>query len=87
MALKAWYVLTHESRSEMDADTTSALDYEHAQRLMVRTEMRIGRNAELVCQLTHAGPLVTSVHSLLDAGNTVRYEHQPGQLSKLLTDF
>jgi hypothetical protein len=28
----------------MDADTTSALDYEHAQRLMVPTEMRIGRN-------------------------------------------
>jgi hypothetical protein len=28
----------------MDADTTSALDYEHAQRLMVPTEIRIGRN-------------------------------------------
>jgi hypothetical protein len=42
MAPKAWYVLTHESRSEMDADTTSALDYEHAQRLMMPTEMRDG---------------------------------------------
>src|SRR4030095_281303 len=30
MAPKAWYVLTHESRSEMDADTTSALDYEQS---------------------------------------------------------
>ena len=28
----------------MDADTTSALDYEHAQRFMVPPEMRIGRN-------------------------------------------
>jgi hypothetical protein len=28
----------------MDADTTSALDDEHAQRLMVPTEIRIGRN-------------------------------------------
>jgi hypothetical protein len=33
MAPKAWYVLTHESRSEMDADTTSALDYEEYRKI------------------------------------------------------
>jgi len=43
--------------------------------------------AKLVRQLTYACPFVTSVDSLLDAGNTVRDEHQPGKLTKLLADF
>src|SRR5215813_13395520 len=32
MAPKAWYVLTHESRSKMDADTTSAWGFDKTMR-------------------------------------------------------
>ena len=38
--------------------------------------------AELLSQLTHAGPLLTVVHSLLDASDPFRREHEGRQLTE-----
>ena len=39
--------------------------------------------AELVCQFTHAGPLLTVLHCVLDGRDTLWGEEQSSQLTKL----
>src|SRR5437764_7875046 len=43
--------------------------------------------AQLVWQLTHTGPLVTVLHSVLNARDTLRRKDKSGQLTKLGANF
>src|SRR5262245_39051826 len=43
--------------------------------------------AQLVSQLTHAGPLVTAVHGLFDTSNPFRREHKRRKLTEFFANL